>query len=122
MRTKVKLIGLHEPLFLAGTNFGQKLEPKSSKGQLELYHESESDHVIVEFKGETAHIKNWAYFNVDNGKVETRINPHQDRVVPPPRAQIGGPSDVFKAQVETPTTKVIRRPGRPPKYQGESVD
>ena len=67
MIKKVKLVQLHEPLFLAGVNFGNKLQPRSGKGTLELPDDSETDHVLVNFNGEIAHIKNWASFNEDNG-------------------------------------------------------
>lgn len=120
MITKVKLVQLHEPLFLAGVNFGIKLQPRSGKGELELSYNSDSDHVIVDFKGERAHIKNWASFNEDNGIKEEKI--HVPFVTSPAvKAQASGPGQGLKmnAQVETPLDKVQGKPGRKPKYQGE---
>lgn len=122
MIKKVKLVQLHEPLFLAGTNHGVKLMPKSSKGEVQLSHDSESDHVIVEYKGEIAHIKNWASFNIDNGKVDERIHLTHSEVASISKAQVGGPGEVYKtAQVSTPMDKIQGKPGRKARYQGEET-
>ena len=120
MIKKVKLVQLHEPLFLAGVNFGNKLQPRSGKGHLELSHDSESDHVLVDFNGEIAHIKNWASFNEDNGAPEKTMVQAM-AVVPTIKAQVAGPGLGLKmsAQVETPHDKVQGKPGRKAKYQGE---
>jgi hypothetical protein len=120
MIKKVKLVQLHEPLFLAGVNFGNKLQPKSGKGHLELSHDSESDHVLVNYNGEIAHIKNWASFNEDNGLLEQTVV-EKMRVVPTTKPQVAGPGIgmKFNAQVETPIDKVQGKPGRKAKYQGE---
>jgi hypothetical protein len=120
MIKKVKLVQLHEPLFLAGVNFGNKLQPRSGKGHLELSHDSESDHIIVDFNGEIAHIKNWASFNEDNG-VEMKFKVIDSRDTPVVKAQVSGPGQgmKFNAQVETPHDKVQGKPGRKAKYQGE---
>lgn len=121
MIKKVKLVQLHEPLFLAGVNFGVKLQPRSGKGMLELSHDSESDHVIVDFNHERAHIKNWASFNEDLGPVVETPAPSIIRAEPVVHAQVSGPGQglKFKAQVETPLDKVQGKPGRKAKYQGE---
>ena len=119
MITKVKLLQLHEPLFLAGVNFGIKLQPRSGKGDVILTHDSESDHVLVEFNGERAHIKNWASFNEDRPEKEVvKHVSHPQTSDAPIKAQIGGPAR-FQAQVSTPLDKVQGKPGRKPKYQGE---
>jgi hypothetical protein len=120
MIKKVKLVQLHEPLFLAGTNMGVKLITKSHKGEAELLHDEESDHIIVNYKGETAHIKNWASFNIDNGKILEVKQTHHAETAFIGKAQVGGPGEVFRtAQVSTPMDKVQGKPGRRPKYQGE---
>lgn len=120
MIKKVKLVQLHEPLFLAGVNFGNKLQPRSGKGYLELSYDSESDHVIVDFNGEIAHIKNWASFNEDDGRIEKTM-PEMMKVTPKVQPQASGPGIgmKFNAQVETPQDKVQGKPGRKAKYQGE---
>lgn len=123
MNNKVKLVQLHEPLFLAGVNFGTKLLPRSGKGDLVLSHDSVSDHIIVNFNGEIAHIKHWASFNEDTNLVAAkavRIESEQASVQAV-RAQASGPGQglKFNAQVETPHDKVQGRPGRKAKYQGE---
>ena len=123
MIKKVKLVQLHEPLFLAGVNFGNKLIPRSGKGHLELSHDTESDHILVEFNGERAHIKNWASFNEDL-KMELVEVPKVASITrnqPVVKAQASGPGLglKFNAQVETPIDKVQGKPGRKAKYQGE---
>ncbi len=123
MIKKLKLVQLHEPLFLAGVNFGNKLIPKSGKGHLELIHDSESDHVIVNFNGEIAHIKNWASFNEEGTGQEKIVSLHKDRTMSPTSPQVAGPGVGMKmsAQVETPMDKVQGKPGRKAKYQGEET-
>lgn len=120
MINKVKLVQLHEPLFLAGVNFGTKLQIRTGKGDLALTHDTDSDHVIVEFGNERAHIKNWASFNED-----INLKPEVVRVVTLPtpgvKAQVSGPEKPFAAQVSTPLDKVQGKPGRKAKYQGEET-
>jgi hypothetical protein len=119
MIKKVKLVQLHEPLFLAGVNFGNKLQPRSGKGQLELSYDDQSDHVLVDFNGEIAHIKNWASFNEDTPVKDLPKNiTHAQTSDAPTKAQIGGPAR-FQAQVTTPMDKVQGKPGRKAKFQGE---
>jgi hypothetical protein len=121
MVKKVKLVQLHEPLFLAGVNFGNKLQPRGGKGHLELTHDSETDHILVNFGGEIAHIKNWASFNEDNGVIAKVVEHPDNRIQPIVKAQVSGPGQglKFSAQVETPLDKVQGKPGRKAKYQGE---
>jgi hypothetical protein len=121
MINKVKLVQLHEPLFLAGVNFGNKLQPRSGKGLLELSHDTESDHVLVDFNGERAHIKNWASFNEDRVTLSPVKPVERIRAIPAINAQASGPGQglKFNAQVETPIDKVQGKPGRKAKYQGE---
>jgi hypothetical protein len=119
MITKVKLVQLYEPLFLAGVNFGNKLQAKSGKGHLELTHDTDSDHIIVSFNGEISHIKYWASYNEDTpNKPEIKLASHPMTAGAATKAQIGGPAR-FQAQVSTPQDKVQGKPGRKPKYQGE---
>lgn len=121
MINKVKLVQLHEPLFLTGCDLGKKLIEKHQKGSLSLGHDTDSDHVIVEFKGERAHIKNWASFNEDIGapieKLVTKSHPITTGVAV--KAQIGGPMSAFTAQVETPMDKIQQPPKKRAKFQGE---
>ena len=121
MIKKVKLVQLHEPLFLAGVNFGIKLQPRSGKGHLELSYDDVSDHILVDFNGEIAHIKNWASFNEDTiAKPEPKNITHAQTSEAAVKAQVGGPAR-FQAQVETPMDKIQGKPGRKAKYQGEET-
>lgn len=121
MINKVKLVQLHEPLFLTGCDLGKKLVEKHSKGTLSLGHDTDSDHVIVEFKGERAHVKNWASFNEDIGDktVQPEVKSHPITTGVAVKAQIGGPMSAFTAQVETPMDKIQQPPKKRAKYQGE---
>lgn len=121
MINKVKLVQLHEPLFLAGVNFGNKLQHKSGKGDLAITHDTESDHILVEFNGERAHIKNWASFNEDTVPKNVFVPKEIGDTIYAIKAQASGPGMGLKlnAQVETPLDKVQGKPGRRPRYQGE---
>lgn len=122
MINKVKFVQLHkgEDLFVCGSNLGPRLTEKHAKGILGLSHDTDTDHIIVEFKGERAHIKNWASFNEDINHKEEPKNESKPQVANVAvKAQIGGPQDVFTAQVSTPHSQPPKKPGRPAKYQGE---
>jgi hypothetical protein len=122
MINKVKLVQLHEDLFLSGSNLGKRLIEHSGKGHLDLTHDTETDHVIVGYKNEKAHIKNWAFFNEDTGPLTEPKNITKPMVANVAvKAQIGGPNEVFTAQVSTPMDKVQGKPGSKAKYQGEEV-
>lgn len=122
MINKVKLVQLHEELFLASANLGKRLEEKHAKGTLGLSHDTETDHVIVEYKGQKSHIKNWASFNEDINPLPEVRNIHKPQVANVAvKAQIGGPQDVFTAQVSTPIDKVQNPPKRRAKFQGEET-
>lgn len=122
MINKVKLVQLHEDLFLSGSNLGKRLVEKHSKGHLELTHDSETDHVIVKFNREIAHIKNWAFYNEDTSPLVEPINVSKPMVLNvSTKAQVGGPQDVFRIQVETPIDKVQNPPKKRAKYQGEET-
>lgn len=123
--TKLKLVQLSEPLFLAGVNFGTKIQPRTGKGDVTIEWDQEYDHVIIKFNGETARIKHYASINIDNGKVETISQVSHAQIAYPVTAQIGGPGDVLKqrtAQVSTPLDKVQGKPSttKKAKYQGET--
>lgn len=129
MRLDLEFMQLHEPLFLDGVNFGLRLEPKSAKGHLNLNYDTELQLGLVTFRGKVAIVPNIANATVANPHqlgIQTieeikiapvvAINPHV-------RAQVSGPEkpvQTFPTQVSDPT-KVVRRPGRPPRFQGEET-
>ena len=125
--TKLKLVQLSEPLFLAGVNFGTKIQPRTGKGDVTIEWDEKFDHVIITFNGEVARIKHYASINyrVDNKEVETITQVSHAQIAYPVTAQIGGPGDVLKqrtAQVSTPLDKVQGKPSttKKAKYQGET--
>jgi hypothetical protein len=132
MRVELNLMQLHEPLFLAGANLGNKLTPQSAKGKMQLFYDTDLRMGIVIYKGEVALIRNWASINltspqdlgitVDKGlqpvdHIDHRIVPFNPHV----KAQVSGPEKpVITAQVSNPTLQVQNPPkGRKPKFQGE---
>lgn len=136
MRLELKMMQLHEPLFIAGANLGNKLTPKSSKGDIVLIYDTDLKSGLVEYKGEVAIIPNVASATVC---LPSQLGFEQERkplskeaaqlltdsfpTNPHARAQVSGPEKPvknFTAQVSDPTRDMVRRrPGPKPKFQGE---
>lgn len=55
MRTKISWAELHAPLFLNGTNLGQKLDHKT-KGGVIMEYDEEKRHLYVSYGGATARV------------------------------------------------------------------
>ncbi len=124
MLNKVNLVLLHkgESVFIAGTDLGARLQEKHAKGFVELFHDTDTDHCIVKFKGRTVHIKNWASFEECGEQLPEPKNISRPQVAGiAAKAQIGGPNDVFTAQVSTPMDKVQNTTKRRAKFQGEET-
>lgn len=124
MKIKCQFMEIGKPLYISGTNYGERLKPKHDKGTLEIYWDEEKRRAEVHSsKGYFTYITEpwvFSYEPEQDRKVpQVQQNQHPDHRILPINPQIGGPTDVFNAQVETPHSKVQKR-GRPPKYQGES--
>lgn len=118
---ELQAMKLHNPFMLAGTSYGDTLP--GNKGQLKMWWIRELKEYWVESNKGYAGIPatNVAHFEPVQAKYGPRIENTHKPVVNPVNAQIGGPMDAFNAQVETPITKEPKKPGRPPKYQGQDT-
>lgn len=117
---KCQYIQLHAPLFLAGTNYGDKLKAKSGKGTLELLYDEENRRAKITSDKGFCYITESSVFSYEPEQgVIIPVQKHYDHRIAPVNAQIGGPNSVFTAQVSNPITdppKTIRRRAR---FQGE---
>ena len=125
MKIECQFMELLKPLFLAGTNYGEKLKEQSGKGTLRIsFDEEKNRSEIHDSKGFYTYVGIAGIFTWEpkqEKKLAVVVNKSHDMSVNVPvRAQVGGPQDVFRtAQVETPMDKVQVRRGRPARYQGE---
>ena len=108
-------VHLHNPLFLAGTNFGEKLDPSSSKGKgLKLTYDRAEKELVVEYKNQVALIptSNIATMTVTNpadigitlpGKPEPKRathTPHPSKANISKTAQVADPvRDIVQGEV-----------------------
>lgn len=123
MKIECQFMELLKPLFLAGTNYGEKLKEQSGKGTLRILFDEEKNRAeIHDSKGFHTYVGIAGIFTWEP-KQEKKLtivnNSHPMSADVPARAQIGGPKDVFTAQVSTPHSQAPRKPGRPAKFQGE---
>lgn len=113
---------LGKSLFLAGTNFNEKLYPRSGKGDLKIYWDEEKRRAEIHGKGKVTFVTEpwvFSYEPIQELKRELPVHKHPDHIIAPIHAQIGGPADVHKIQITTPMEKVQGKPGRKAKFQGE---
>ncbi len=103
MKTEIIWAELHAPLFLAGTNLGQKLDHKT-KGGVKLEYDEEKRHLYITYNGQTARVPETSVLSMVEGKA-----------VKPLASIPSDPVNVFDpnaAQVETPTGHVFAGPGK----------
>ncbi len=93
----VKYAVLHTPLFLAGTNLSEKLDPSKRRG-LDLVFDDQKKRLVVGWQGEVAMVPepNVAFWIEGDAQPE----PAKPAVVKP-----------FSAQVSTPQDHVFAGPG-----------
>lgn len=126
MKIACQFMELGKSLFLLGTNYGEKITPKSSKGNLKIFWDTEEKRAEIHSdKGHTFVTESWVFtYEPIQDKPAAPVNVHHDQRIVPAHAQVGGPQDVFKtqpftAQVSTPISQPPKKPGRPAKFQGE---
>lgn len=137
MRIDLEFVELHTPLFLDGKNFGTKLysdRTKNSKGELEIWYETDLEHTFVISNGKIAMIEATASKTIANPEqlkdyvkatVKNPMMSHKNVEatmvsVNRAQAQVAGPGIGLKsAQVATPMDKVQGTPGKKPKFQGQ---
>ena len=99
MKTEIKWAELHSPLFLAGANLGQKLDPSKRAG-LSMTYDEVARHLYVTYNKSTARVPEPSILSMVEGVVESKAT-----VTPLPT---GG---TIKAQVSTPQDHVFAGAG-----------
>ena len=111
MRTELKFVELHTPLFLAGTNFGLKLQ--TATRLIQMVYDSDVEDVYIVFKDEVAIVPKSNVASMTPKDSKTFLKDHtfdkmevmQEIKTTVPRSP-GRP----KAQVSTPTSHVFEQP------------
>ena len=93
--TEIKYAELHTPIFLAGTNLGQKLDPHKRTG-LVINFDEDKKRLIVGWNNEEAHVPEANCSMWVEGKVQQRSGAATAPVKPKITAQVDSPqSHVF---------------------------
>lgn len=100
MRTAIKWAELHSPLFLAGTNLQQKLDPTKRAG-LVMEFDEHNHQLYVTYNGQTARVPEPSILSMIEGTIAPREIPKV--VIPSGKA--------VKAQASGPTDHVFAGPG-----------
>ncbi len=101
-RTQISWAELHAPLFLAGTNLGQKLDPKK-RGGLAIEYDEERRHLYVGYNGQTA--------RVPETSVLSMVEAGSQKPAPYPVTGALATFNPSAAQVSTPQSHVFAGPG-----------
>lgn len=129
MRTKISWAELHAPLFLAGTNLGQKLDHKTKGSGVQMEYDEERHHLYVTYNGKTARIPETSVLSMVEGapavaKVVAQAPAHPiDAQVSTPQSHVHAGlgagqtgQEGFKSTPEVEMAAAVKRgPGRPPK-------
>jgi hypothetical protein len=103
MRTKIKWAELHAPLFLGGTNLGQKLDHKV-KGGVSMEYDEEKRHLYVTFNAHTARIPETSVLSMVEGEHKVVEIKQPAPSGKPIQAQVSSPHDhVFRGAGEGQT-------------------
>lgn len=123
MKIECQFMELGKPLFLAGTNYGEKLKEQCGKGTLSIVWDEEKRRAeIRDGRGFFTFVTEPWVFTYEPKQTRPTLvvnKSHAQVANVSAKAQVGGPQDVFRAQVSTPMEKVQGKPGRKPKFQGE---
>lgn len=138
LKTEIEWAELHAPLFLAGTNLGQKLDPKKRTG-LKMIYDEDKRHLYVIYNAQMARVPETSVLSMverSNGKVAQLVErePEELRVPGSSPGFATTPADVHAglarrneagassmpqinrtvvehAQVSTPVSHVFAGPG-----------
>lgn len=134
MKTDIQWAELHAPLFLAGTNLGQKLDPTKRLG-LKMAYDEDKRHLFVSYNGKAARVPETSVLSmVEYEAAPVKAAPHPfpsqsqfhddekpNQSVATATSQVSTPmSHVHAGQGFGQTgqeTPVKRGPGRPPKVE-----
>lgn len=110
MKTEIEWAELHAPLFLAGTNLGQKLDPHKRQG-LRMEYDEDKRHLYVSYNEKTARIPETSILSMVEKTATVIELPPQPKPTKP----------AVDAQVETPTSHVFAGLGKGVSGQGAKV-
>lgn len=105
MRTQIIWAELHSPLFLAGTNLQQKLDPHKRQG-LHMEFDEEKRHLYVSYAGKTARVPEPSILSM----VEEDSKTIKHSTVENPTRLIG--KGAVKAQASSPQDHVFAGAGK----------
>ncbi len=100
MRTDIEWAELHAPLFLAGTNLGQKLDPAKRAG-LKMEYAEDKRHLYVSYGGKTARIPETSVLSMVE-RAAKAVTLHNTLTSPTPQH-----ATALSAQVSTPQSHVF---------------
>jgi len=101
MKIEMTFVELHNPLFLGGVNWGNKLTPKSGKGSLELIYDRAAQELLITFG------KFQCIVPSSNIASMTLKGFEMTQATQKSHAMTAG---IEKAQVESPTTTIQNQP------------
>lgn len=131
MRTDICWAELHAPLFLAGTNLGQKIDPAKRQG-VKMQYDEERRHLYVSYNGKEARVPEPSILSMVEGKASVAQAAKATSASPmntpswPAHAQVSTPfGHVFQGEGHGQTgqepPKVMeperKKPGRKPKVE-----
>lgn len=108
MKTSIIWAELHSPIFLAGTNLGQKLDPTKRTG-LAMNYDEDKRHMYVTYNSCTARVPEPSILSMVEGVVESeeivreRVKAATAKI--PAKAQVSTPMDHVFAGVGAGKTK-----------------
>ncbi len=100
MRTEICWAELHGPLFLAGTNLGQKLDPKQ-RGGIKMEYDEQRRHLYVTYNEKTCRIPETSVLSMVEAAKASPVG-----VIHEVRGAIPQGFNPTAAQVETPMSHV----------------
>ena len=92
MRTPIKWAELHSPLFLAGTNLQQKLDPTKRTG-LKMEFDEDKRHMYVTYNNCTARIPEASILTLVEGETPKPAVAQAPKTGKPIKAQVSTPQD-----------------------------
>lgn len=100
MDLKCAVVVLHNPLFLGGKNFGNRLEPYNKHQGLALTYNREHGELWIKWGDSEAMVPKESIFSLEFGKAPKSSGP------------VSAPPQPVQAQVESPQSHVFEGPGK----------
>ncbi len=107
MRTKIDWVELHAPLFLAGTNLGQKIPSATHKSHITMEYDEEKRHLYVTYNKKSCRIPETSVLSmVESKDLAVRAVTDETHAIRQPV-----PFNPQAAQVSSPMDHVHAGPG-----------